>query len=80
MKIINITNARANLYALVDEASETHQPLCIMGKRNNAVLIAEEDWRAIQETIYLLSIPGMKESILEAKDEPIEKCSTEFKW
>ena len=74
MKPISATEARANLYRLIDETASSHQPVMITGKRHNAVLISEEDWNAIQETLYLMSIPGMKESILEAAKEPMEEC------
>jgi len=72
MDIITASNARANLYRLIDQASESHQPIYITGKRNKAVLLSEEDWRGIQETLYLQSIPGMVESIKEAAKEPLE--------
>ena len=63
MNILNATEARAKLYSLIDEAASTHQPIVITGKRGNAVLISEEDWNAISETLYLMSVPGMRESI-----------------
>ena len=63
MTILNVTEARSKLYNLIDEAANTHQPIVITGKRVNAVLISEEDWRAITETLHLLSVPGMRESI-----------------
>lgn len=77
MDIFNITEARSNLYALVDQAADNSQPIMIKGKRNNALLISEEDWRAINETLYLCSIPEMRESILEGGREPLEGCSRE---
>jgi prevent-host-death family protein len=82
MKPISATEARANLYRLIDETASSHQPVMITGKRHNAVLISEEDWNAIQETLYLMSIPGMKESILEAAKEPMEECISleELEW
>jgi prevent-host-death family protein len=85
MEVINMTTlttteARAKLYKLLDEVASSHQPIQIIGKRAKAVLIAEEDWRAIQETLYLLSIPGMRESIREGLKTPINKCSKELKW
>ena len=75
MTTIKATEARAQLYRLLDEAAETHEPIQITGKRTNAVLISEEDWRAIHETLYLLSIPGMCESIRKGLKTPVEKCS-----
>ena len=80
MKIVKVTEARANLYKLVDEAAETHQPIIITGKRNKAVLLSEEDWNAITETLYLLSIPGMRESIKKGLEEDLSKCSEELDW
>jgi antitoxin YefM len=80
MQILNVTEARTKLYKLVDEASLSHEPCIIKGKRHNAVLIAEEDWRNIQETLYLLSIPGMRESIREGLDTPITGTSQVLDW
>lgn len=80
MKTITVTKARASLYKLLDNASETHEPVTITGKRSNAVLISEDDWRAIEETLYLLSIPGMRESIRKGLKTPDDECSEELKW
>lgn len=80
MTILNATEARANLYTLIDETATTHQPVIITGKRNNAVLISEEDWAAINETLYLLSVPGMRESIKEGLATDISDCSGELDW
>lgn len=80
MTAISASEARANLYRLIDEAAATHQPLVISGKRNRAVLIAEEDWEAIQESLFLLSIPGMRESIREGIETPVEECSEDLDW
>lgn len=80
MTNISVTDARAKLYALVDQASEESEPILITGKRNNAVLVSENDWRSIQETLHLLSIPGMRESIREGMNEPIGECSEEPDW
>jgi len=80
MTTIKATEARAQLYRLLDEAAETHEPIQITGKRTNAVLISEEDWRANQETLYLLSIPGMRESIRKGLKTPVEKCSEKPGW
>ncbi len=80
MKTISVSQARANLYKLLEEAGESHEPLIITGKRGNAVLVAEEDWRAIQETLYLLSIPGMRESIREGLETPVEECDEDLDW
>jgi antitoxin YefM len=80
MTDINASEARANLYRLLDQAAETHKPVRIAGKRNNAVLVAEDDWNAIQETLYLLSIPGMRESIREGMQTPTTKLAKALRW
>ena len=77
---ITATEARSNLYRLIDETAESHQPIVIMGKRNKAVLVSEEDWFAIQETLYLLSVPGMRGSIREGMDTPVDACDEELDW
>tara|TARA_R110000823_G_scaffold119998_17_gene244515 strand:+ start:16283 stop:16525 length:243 start_codon:yes stop_codon:yes gene_type:complete len=77
---ITATEARSNLYRLIDEAAESHQPIVITGKRNKAVLVAEEDWSAIQETLYLLSVPGMRESIRDGMDTPLDECDETLNW
>ena len=77
---ITATEARGNLYRLIDETAESHEPIRISGKRNNAVLISEEDWSAIQETLYLLSVPNMRESIREGMDTPVSECDEELDW
>lgn len=80
MTILNATEARSKLYSLIDETAETHQPIIITGKRGNAVLVSEEDWKSISETLYLLSIPGMRESINKGINEPLTQCSKELDW
>ena len=80
MTTVTATEARKNLYNLVDNVAESHAPIQILGKRNSAVLISEEDWRSIQETLYLTSIPGMRESIQLGLKTPIEKCDKDLKW
>jgi len=80
MTTLTATEARAKLYKLMDEAASSHEPIQITGKRANAVLIAEEDWRAVQETLYLVSIPGMRESIRKGLKTPVEKCGKDIKW
>ena len=80
MTTLTVTEARANLYNLLDEVAETHQPVLITGKRANAILISEDDWRAIEETIYLLGVPGMRESILEGLATPANECLDEIEW
>lgn len=80
MTNLSVTEARSRLYQLLDEVSQNSEPILITGKRSNAVLLSEEDWRAVQETLYLLSIPGMRESILEGRDAPEEELSDELDW
>ena len=80
MTTLTASEARANLYRLMDQAAESHQPILISGKRSNSVLLAEDDWAAIQETLFLLSVPGMRESIKSGMLESIDVCSTELDW
>lgn len=80
MPTVSATDARAHLYTLIDEAAKSHEPIIITGKRNKAVLLSEDDWRAIQETIFLLSVPGMRESIRHGLATPIEECTEEIDW
>ncbi len=80
MTTITVTDARTRLFRLLSEVAESHEPVLITGKRANAVLISEEDWRAIQETMNLLSIPGMRESIVEGLKTPLDECSDEVAW
>ncbi len=80
MKTINATKARSRLYKLIDDAYESSEPIQIIGKRGNAVLISEDNWRAIQETLYLISVPGMRDSILEGLNTSVEDCSEELDW
>lgn len=80
MAVITASNARANLYRLIDQTNKSHEPVVISGKRNNAVLISEEDWNSIQETLYLISIPGMRESIVNGMKEPLAESIKELSW
>lgn len=80
MTTITASEARANLYRLIDETAESHEPILITGKRANAVLVSEEDWSAIQETLFLLSVPGMRESIKEGMNTPVEECDRALDW
>ncbi|MBU4343233.1 MAG: type II toxin-antitoxin system Phd/YefM family antitoxin [Candidatus Omnitrophica bacterium] len=80
MTTLTVSEVRANLYKLLDKSAETHEPIQITGKRHNAILISEDDWRAVQETLYLLSIPGMRESIRKGLKAPLKKCSKELEW
>ena len=80
MTTLTASKARAMLYKLVDQVADSHEPVQITGKRNDAVLISGEDWRAINETLYLLSIPKMRESIHEGMRTPLKECSKELDW
>mgnify|MGYP006128910565 FL=1 len=80
MMTLNVTEARAKLYKLIDDTTVSHEPVVITGKRGNAVLLAEDDWNAINETLHLLSVPGMRESILEGMQESIDSAATELDW
>jgi prevent-host-death family protein len=80
MTTLSASEARKRLYSLVDEVKDSHTPVQIVGKRSSAVLLAEEDWRAIEETLYLASIPGMRESIKKGLKTPVGRCSEEPGW
>jgi len=80
MQTLSASAARTNLYRLIDEASSSHQPVVITGKRSNAVLISQEDWTAIQETLFLVSIPNMRESIREGMNTPLSELSSQLDW
>jgi len=80
MTTFNATEARTKLYSLIDEATTTHKPITITGKRGNAVLLAEDDWNAINETLFLLSIPGMRESIRQGMDSKLKDAATKLEW
>jgi antitoxin YefM len=75
MNQMNVSNARKNIYRLIDEVNETHIPVLLTGKNNDAVLISKEDWNAMQETLFLMGIPGMTESILKAEAEPVDEAT-----
>ncbi len=80
MITINATKARQNLFKLLDSTAESGEAINIIGKRNNAVLVSESDWRAIEETLYLLSVPGMRESIIEGINTPVDDCLEKPNW
>ncbi len=80
MSTLSASEARAQLYRLIDEAAQSHSPIHITGKRNNAVLVSEKDWDSVQETLYLLSKPGMRESIKEGMSTPVEDCTEAVDW
>lgn len=80
MTIFTASEARANLYRLIDQTAESHEPIYISGKKTSAVLLSEEDWNAIQETLYLLSVPGLRESIKDGMAEPLNESAKELDW
>jgi antitoxin YefM len=80
MPTLTASEARTHLYHLLDQVAAAHEPVLITGKRSNAILISEDDWRSINETLYLLGIPGMRESILEGINTPIDACTDEVEW
>jgi prevent-host-death family protein len=80
MTSVPVTQARSRLYELLDLTAASHEPIQITGKRANAVLVSEEDWRSIQETLFLLSVPGMRDSIREGLAEPLERSSNSAGW
>jgi antitoxin YefM len=80
MPTLSVTEARTKLYRLIDQVSLSHEPIVITGKRGNAVLISEDDWLSIQETMYLLNIPCMRQSIREGLATPIDNCKEELDW
>ena len=80
MTVLTASEARANLYRLIDQTAESHEPIFISGKRTGAVLVSEEDWKAIQETLFLLSVPGLRKSIKEGMAEPISASDKELDW
>jgi antitoxin YefM len=80
MEIYTASQARENLYNLIDHVAEIHDFACITGKRNNAILLSEKDFNAMQETLYLLSVPGMRESIQKGRKESVKKCSDKLDW
>ena len=80
MTTLTATDARKQFFTLIDDVAESHEPIQIAGKRNSAVLVSEDDWRAIQETLYLESFPNMRESIIKGLKTPVEECSMEVEW
>lgn len=80
MPFLNATEARSNLYKLIDQTADSHEPIIIKGKRSNAVLLSEEDWNAINETLYLMSVPGMRESIIDGLNTKLSECDQDLDW
>ena len=80
MEIYTASQARTKFYTLIDHVATIHEPVCVKGKRHKVILIAEEDYKAIEETLYLLSIQGMRESIIEGRKQPLDTCSDTIEW
>lgn len=80
MRTIPITQARQNLYKVLDETIMNSEPIEILGKRGNGILLSKEDWNSIQETLFLLSITGMREKLIEGRNTPIEDCTEDIGW
>ena len=80
MQILSASEARANLYRLMDQIAESHQPGLIAGKHTSSILLSAEDWQAIQETLFLLSVPGMRESVKEGMAEPLKDSAKALDW
>jgi len=80
MTTLTATEARKQLYSLLDDVAVSHKPIQISGKRNTAVLVAEDDWQAVQETLYLVGVPGMRKSIHEGFSTPVNECEKELDW
>ncbi|MCL4554123.1 MAG: type II toxin-antitoxin system Phd/YefM family antitoxin [Actinobacteria bacterium] len=80
MTSLTATEARKQLYRLVDEVQQSHEPIKITGKRGSAVLVSEDDWRAVQETLYLVSIPGMRDSVIEGMAASADELEDELDW
>jgi len=80
MKTITTTEARKNIYKLIEQANEIHEPIQITGKKGNAVLLSEKDWRSVEETLYLVSMPGMRESIIEGLQTPLSDTIDKLDW
>ena len=79
-KAISVSQARANIFKIIEETNKSHNPIIITGKKNDAVLLSLDDWNSIQETLYLMSIPNMRESIIEGLNTPIQECVEELEW
>jgi len=79
-KVITASQARSDIYNLIDETAQSHEPIIITGKRHNAVMVSQEDWKAIEETLYLTAIPNMAQSITQAMNEPDSEFSESVEW
>jgi len=79
-KVMSASQARANIYKLIDETAQNHEPVLITGKRNNVVMLSQEDWNAIEETLYLNSVPELAKSIQDSMDAPDDEFSENIEW
>jgi len=80
MTVLNVNKAKEKLDIILDEVQSSYEPMFITGENHSAVLISEEVWRSIEETLYLTSIPGMKDSIIRGMNEKIEDCASDIEW
>jgi prevent-host-death family protein len=79
-KIMSVSQVRADIYNIMDETAQTHEPVLITGKRNNVVMVSQEDWNAIEETLYLNAIPNMVSSIQSSMNAPDSEFSETIQW
>ena len=79
-KVMSVSQVRSDIYNIMDETSQTHEPILITGKRNNVVMLSQEDWNAIEETLFLNNIPNMVSSIQESKSAPDSEFSDTVEW
>lgn len=79
-KVITASQARSDIYNLIDETAQSHEPIIITGKRHNAVMVSQEDWKAIEETLYLTAIPNMAQSITDAMNASDSEFSESVEW
>jgi len=77
MDIFSASQARANLFKLLEQVNQDSKPRVITSRRGDGVLISKDDWDSIQETLYLQSIPAMRESITEGMNTPLSECVSE---
>jgi antitoxin YefM len=80
MSSINVTNARKQLYKIIQDVNESHEPVHIISKKGSVVMVSEEDWKSIEETLYVTSIPGLRDSIIAGLNEPLDNCSDNLDW
>ena len=80
MNTITAAEAQAKIFSLINEVTEEREPVKIAGEHSSVVLISEAEWNSIQETLHLISIPGLRESIIEGMKTPVEECETKLEW